>query len=298
MNRLPQIEEHTACDVCHRTMLKGEWAEPYLTPSRERRLVCQLCAPHAQREGWIRETAAPDAPAQPQRQPEGRGLFRRFARRREHDREPGREVSPEAPPETYPEAHTAAHPEGAAAFPEAAPVEPDAERPRRIDPHESNGQEHPPEEPVFTRLRNRAAGPRKPRHVRAVPTNAQLKIDRALDLFNRSEHPRTIAGIARSLGAPHASALTSGSSAAEVVLTVAWELSWYQFTVDLSDPREPVQVRAQGQELAELDEEARSWNLEADPEGRLAPPAADSDQPGGPVTAGASAAKSGGEEPS
>ena len=62
MNRLPQIEEHTACDVCHRTMLKGEWAEPYLTPSRERRLVCQLCAPHAQREGWIRETAAPDAP--------------------------------------------------------------------------------------------------------------------------------------------------------------------------------------------------------------------------------------------
>jgi hypothetical protein len=287
MNRLPQIEEHTACDVCHRTMLKGEWAEPYLTPSRERRLVCQLCAPHAQREGWIRESAAPNAPAQPQRQPEGRGLFRRFARRREHDREAGREASAE----TYSEGAEEAHPE---AFPEAAPVDPEPEQ-RRVDPHESNGQEHP-EEPVFTRLRNRGAGPRKPRHVRAVPTNAQLKIDRALDLFNRSEHPRTIAGIARSLGAPHASALTSGSSAAEVVLTVAWELSWYQFTVDLSDPREPVQVRAQGQELAELDDGARSWNLEADAEGRLAPQAADSDQSGGPVAAGASAAKSGGEE--
>src|SRR6266550_1059493 len=83
MNRLPQIEEHTACDVCHRTMLKGEWAEPYLTPSRERRLVCELCAPHAQREGWIRESAAPNAPAQPQRQPERRGLLRRWARRRD-----------------------------------------------------------------------------------------------------------------------------------------------------------------------------------------------------------------------
>jgi hypothetical protein len=272
MNRLPQIEEHTACDVCHRTMLKGEWAEPYLTPSRERRLVCELCAPHAQREGWIRESAAPNAPAQPQRQPEGRGLLRRFARRREHIRE------------------------AAQAFADSVPVEPEPEPPRRVDSHESNGQELPPEEPVFTRLRNRAAGPRKPRHVRAVPTNAQLKIDRALDLFNRSEHPRTIAGIGRSLGAPHASALTSGSSAAEVVLTLAWELSWYQFTVDLSDPREPVQVRAQGQELAELDDEARSWNLEVDGEGRLSPPAGDSDSSGGPVPAGASAAKSGGEE--
>src|SRR5204863_2857876 len=83
MNRIPQIEEHTACDVCHRTMLKGEWAEPYLTPSRERRLVCQLCAPHAQREGWIRESAAPNAPAQPQRPPERRALRRWAARRRE-----------------------------------------------------------------------------------------------------------------------------------------------------------------------------------------------------------------------
>src|SRR2546421_9762458 len=83
MSRLPQIEEHTACDVCHRTMLKGEWAEPYLTPSRERRLVCQLCAPHAQREGWIRESAAPNAPAQPQRPPERRRLLSRFGRRRE-----------------------------------------------------------------------------------------------------------------------------------------------------------------------------------------------------------------------
>ena len=70
-------EDHVACDVCHRTMLKGERAEPYLTPSRERRLVCQLCAPRAQREGWIREAAAPEMPARPQRQPERRGLLRR-----------------------------------------------------------------------------------------------------------------------------------------------------------------------------------------------------------------------------
>ena len=58
-------------------MLKGEQAEPYLTPSRERRLVCQLCAPRAQQEGWIREAAAPEMPARPQRPPERRGLLRR-----------------------------------------------------------------------------------------------------------------------------------------------------------------------------------------------------------------------------
>jgi hypothetical protein len=265
MNRLPQIEEHNACDVCHRTMLKGEWAEPYLTPSRERRLVCELCAPHAQREGWIRESAAPDAPAQPQRTPERRGLLKRFARRRE--------------------------PAGPLAEPFTPEREVENGQPQREDHVDPNGPEGIPGEPVFTRLRKRAAGPRKPRHVRAVPTNAQLKIGRALDVFNRSEHPRTIAGIARTLGAPHASALTSEASAAEVVLTVAWELSWYQFTVDLSDPREPVQVRAQGQELKELGEPERNWNLEADAEGRLAPAGAEDEEA---VPAGA-AAKSGGE---
>ena len=245
MNRLPQIEEHNACDVCHRTMLKGEWAEPYLTPSRERRLVCQLCAPHAQREAWIRESAAPNAPAQPQRQPERRGLFGRRGRRRE---------APASLEDTRP--------------PEREPEHPD---PQRDDHAEANGFDEGLGEPVLTRLRNRASAPRKPRQVRAVPTNAQLKIDRALDVFNNSEHPRTIAGIARSLGQPQASAMTSEASAAEVLLTVAWELSWYQFTVDLSDPREPVGLRSQGQELRELSDDARAWNLEADSEGRLVP---------------------------
>lgn len=243
MSRLPQIEEHTACDVCHRTMLKGEWAEPYLTPSRERRLVCQLCAPHAQREGWIRESAAPNAPAQPQRQPERRG-FRRLAARRREAASNFREAATEREPET-----------GQAA---------------REDTTEGNGHDEASAAPVLARLRKRAE-PRKPRQIHAVPTNAQLKIGRALDLFNASEHPRTIGGLARTLGAPSASAVPAKASAAEITLTVAWELSWYQFTVDLSDPHEPVQLRAQGQELGELDEDVRVWNLETDEDGRLTP---------------------------
>jgi hypothetical protein len=119
------------------------------------------------------------------------------------------------------------------------------------------------------RLLGRRAPPRSPRHVTAVPTNAQLKIGRALELFNASEHPRTVAGIARTLGTPYASASTSKSSAAEVLLTVAWELSWYRYGVDLSDGREPVRPRGQGQELSELPPEAQEWNCTVDEHGRI-----------------------------
>src|SRR5687767_8786594 len=193
-------EDHVACDVCHRTMLKGERAEPYLTPSRERRVVCTLCAPRAQQEGWIREAAAPEMPARPVRAPERRGLLRR--RRRGTDEVDARP---------------------------AAIAEPEPRRDANGDTADVEGDPAP--------LRNliRRSRPRSPRQVKAVPTNAQLKIGRALDLFNASEHPRTVAGLARTLGVPHTGAATSGASAAEVVLTVAWELSWYQFNVDLSD---------------------------------------------------------------
>ena len=112
--------------------------------------------------------------------------------------------------------------------------------------------------------------PRDPRHVRAVPTNAQLKLERAIDLFNASEHLRTVSGLSRTLGQPHVSATTSGDSAAEVLLTVAWDISWYQFVVDLSDSRDPVRVENQGQEIDELPEEARAWNGRVEPNGTLA----------------------------
>lgn len=232
VNINPVTEHHVACDVCHRTMLKGERAEAYLTPSRERRLVCQLCAPRAQREGWIREGAAPEMPARPQRPPERRGLLRRRRAAVKPDDEP------------------------AAPFP--------------VDPAPTSGMvERLDDDQEPRRLLGRRSRPRSPRHVKAVPTNAQLKIGRALEVFNASEHPRTVAGIARTLGIPHASASTSKSSAAEVLLTVAWELSWYQYGVDLSDGREPVRPRGQGQELSELTPEAQDWNCTVDASGRI-----------------------------
>jgi hypothetical protein len=242
--QLNPIDEHVICDVCGRTMLKGERTEPYLAPSRERKLVCQLCGPRAQQEGWIRESASPAAPARPPRPQESRRLFRLGRRRTalpvaEGDRVATEDLEPGQAPAVNGERSV-----------ERSKIADDGVPQRRFR--------------------------RDPRHVRAVPTNAQLKIERAIELFNTSEHPRTVAGIARTLGSPQVSASTSDGSAAEVLLTVAWDISWYQFVVDLSDTSDPVRMEARGQEVAELRPEARDWNAHAQADGTLATAPAES----------------------
>ena len=56
----------------------------------------------------------------------------------------------------------------------------------------------------------------------------------------------------------------------EVVVTVAWEISWYQYRVV---PRlaQPVRLAERGLEPDELDESFRDWNAELDEDGRLVP---------------------------
>src|SRR3954454_16948181 len=56
-------EEPVACDICGRTILKGERTEPFLAPGGRRRTVCELFIPRADHEGWIRESAQNDLPA-------------------------------------------------------------------------------------------------------------------------------------------------------------------------------------------------------------------------------------------
>src|SRR4051812_35652017 len=80
---LRPTHEDVSCDICGRTILKGERTEPYLAPGGQRHLVCELCTDRAYNEGWIRESAHGEMPASTRRPQERRSLFGRMRRRRE-----------------------------------------------------------------------------------------------------------------------------------------------------------------------------------------------------------------------
>jgi hypothetical protein len=120
------------------------------------------------------------------------------------------------------------------------------------------------------RERDRApAPPREQRSVHAIPTNLDLKMARALDLFNASSHPRTVAGVARSLGTPIVAVRPSPTEGSVVTIVVGWELSWYRFEVDLGDEAAGVRLVTQGTELSELEPADQITNAAADEQGEL-----------------------------
>jgi hypothetical protein len=117
------------------------------------------------------------------------------------------------------------------------------------------------------RVRDR---PREPRHVRAIPTSVEHKIASAVELFNGSEHRRTVAGVARSLGPPTVSVRPADESPSLVNVVVSWELCWYRYEADLSDEVPGVRLAGQGYELDELPDQERLGNAVADDRGVLA----------------------------
>ena len=96
-----------------------------------------------------------------------------------------------------------------------------------------------------------------------------MKVERALTVFNTGEHPRRVAGVARSLGEPSVAVRPVADSGSMVAIVVAWELCWYRYEVDLGDEAAGARVAAQGTELAELAEEDRLVNATADERGEL-----------------------------
>lgn len=113
------------------------------------------------------------------------------------------------------------------------------------------------------------APPPEPRTVHAVPTNADLKMARALDVFNASAHPRTVAGVARSLGAPIVAVRPSPTERSVVTIAVGWELSWYRYEIDLADEAAGPRMTGQGTELSELETGEQVPNAAADELGQL-----------------------------
>ena len=75
---------------------------------------------------------------------------------------------------------------------------------------------------------------------------------------------RTVDGISRSLGEPQASIVVLSGPNPEVVVTLAWDISWYQYRVS-PDATQPVRLAERGLEPGELDEKFTEWNAHFEP---------------------------------
>ena len=98
----------------------------------------------------------------------------------------------------------------------------------------------------------------------------ELAMVEAAELFNESAFRRTIAGIARSLGQPKASIVPLSGTSNEVVLSVAWDISWYQYRIT-PDSAQPVRLAERGRDPRELESMFTSWNAKLTQDGRIMP---------------------------
>ena len=146
-------------------------------------------------------------------------------------------------------------------------------------------KEGTPTTPTVAAERRRSRGPGllrlfssrqdDPAPVVAEPILRRLSDDeqalvQAAELFNASDGRRTVAGIAKSLGSPRASIVLLSGLNPDVVITVAWEVSWYQYRV-APESAQPVRLAERGHDPAQLDATFARWNARVDREGRLVP---------------------------
>ena len=227
-------------------MLRGEEHSAFLHGG-ERKIVCELCTQRATQLGWIRESGDM-APAS------GRiGWIRRSSARSPTSRRGRRSEPDQGELLVPPEAVELVEHSG-----EAADALLD-QTTQPIEVVERSEFELPPK--VELAVNERA--------VRAVPTHADMKGARAIEVFNVGEHPRTVATLARTLGAPVVSVRPSAKEGSIVSVVIAWELSWYGYEIDLADERAGARLIDQGTELEQLEDADRTPNAVADSRGML-----------------------------
>jgi hypothetical protein len=86
------------------------------------------------------------------------------------------------------------------------------------------------------------------------------RFDLVVTRFNASEAARTVAGLTRTLGEPRVSIGAAAGTAEAARITVAWDLTWYQWAVASGEREQPVAELARGTEIDQLDAAARQWN--------------------------------------
>jgi hypothetical protein len=98
----------------------------------------------------------------------------------------------------------------------------------------------------------------------------ELAMVEAADLFNASQYRRTVGGIGKSLGEPRVSVVTLSGVNAEAVVTVAWDISWYQYRVS-PDSDNPVRLEGRGHDPSQLESAFTGWNAHMNDDGRIVP---------------------------
>jgi hypothetical protein len=92
----------------------------------------------------------------------------------------------------------------------------------------------------------------------------------AAELFNASDYRRTVAGIARSLGEPRVCVVPLSGVSGDLVITIAWDISWYQYRVS-PDAVQPVRLAGRGQDTGEIEGPYTAWNAHLHEDGRVTP---------------------------
>jgi hypothetical protein len=258
---LGRVSPQDACEVCGRTFLVGEKVHPYVSVEG-RHEVCDLCVDRVAAAGWLpanEDGAEERMRAESERKPGFLGKL--FAR-------PEREEVEESVEHFHGKEGVTSEEE----FDEEPPVAPPAPRPpaihelktERYDVEAEWRQERPapPANATPAPLPDPAGRGMRPRRLQPDLSPA-TRFERAIARFNSSDAGRTAAGLTRTLGAPSVSVGDHAGAEDIVRITVAWELTWYQWGVDLGDELRPVFELEKGFEVSEIDSAARQWNASA-----------------------------------
>jgi hypothetical protein len=246
----------------------------------QRRTVCELCVPRAAAEGWLREADNHASSVRPTRARRAGSLLGRLRQLR--DPRQGSLRREGQPGMLDGDGVVELHEDHLYDFLDAKGERADLDQQEiyvgsSVRTAESSAgtwsaeQDFLPADGAHTKdsTTERARPVRAGQSAGQSSTAGELKVARALEVFNAGEQPRRVAGVARSLGAPTVTVRPLDDSGSTVAIVVAWELCWYRYEVDLGDEAAGSQLVAQGMELDELPEEDRLANAAADERGEL-----------------------------
>jgi len=119
-------------------------------------------------------------------------------------------------------------------------------------------------------VRNDDAQPVVPEPILRRLSDGEAALVEAADLFNASLFTRTVQGVARALGSPLVSIVPLSGVNSELVLTFAWEITWYQYRV-LPEAPQPIRLADRGADISEIEAAFTDWNAQLDESGRVVP---------------------------